>query len=300
LTLALLQGAGPVISAAPPDPGEVEVIADGALRPLGLALADEARARRDWLGVGPIDLAPMTIVVVPDADEFARWSRGRVPRWGAGLTVPSRRLIVIRVDAGRPFSTLRHELAHLALHTRVPTRVPLWFAEGYAALAAGEHGRLNALQLNLAVAVGRVPGLGELDATLRGSTADAGTGYALAASAVAEIARRHPTGELDPMIDRLAGGMPFDEALQRSTGLDASRFAEEWHRAVRRRYNFGLWLLAGGAWTIVALLLGVAVAHRRRQDAPRRAALNLDWPMPPPDDEFESVDDGSMTGGGPP
>ena len=180
------------------------MIADGALRPLGLALADEARTRRDWLGVGPIDLAPMTIVVVPDADEFARWSRGRVPRWGAGLTVPSRRLIVIRVDAGRPFSTLRHELAHLALHTRVPTRVPLWFAEGYAALAAGEHGRLNSLQLNLAVAVGRVPGLGELDAALRGSTADAGTGYALAASAVAEIARRHPTGELAPMIDRSA------------------------------------------------------------------------------------------------
>jgi hypothetical protein len=287
-----LFGVGP----ASPDTGEVVVVADRELQSLAQSLADEATATHDWLGIGRIDLTPMTLAVVADADGFAEWARGRLPRWGAGLTVPARRLIVIRVDAGNPYATLRHELAHLALHTAVQTRVPLWFSEGYAVLASGEHGRLNALQLNLAVALGRVPGLGELDAALRGSPADAGAAYALAASAVLEIANRHPAGTLDQMMERLAAGMAFEEALVRSTGLDAPRFAEQWHRGVRSRYNFGLWLFAGGAWAVVALLLGVAAAHRRRRDAPRRAALDVGWPVPPPDDDSMTGDDGSMTG----
>ena len=276
------------------------MIADREEQPLAHALADEARAAHDWLGLGRLDLSPMTLVVVPDAEGFAQWARGRLPRWGAGLTVPSRRLIVIRVDAGNPFATLRHELAHLALHTAVRGRVPLWFSEGYAVLASGEHGRLNALQLNLAVALGRVPGLGELDAALRGSTGDAGAAYALAASAVADLAARHPDGTLDQLLERLAGGMPFAEAVARSTGLDLPRFAEAWHREVRHRYNLGLWFFAGGAWAVLALLLGVAAAHRRRRDAPRRAALDVGWPPPPSEDPAEALDDGSMTGPKPP
>lgn len=279
-----------------PDSGEVAVVADGELQGLAHALAEQARAGHAWLGIGRVDLTPMTLVVVPDADGFAEWARGRLPRWGAGLTVPSRRLIVIRVDAGNPYATLRHELAHLAFHTVVRSRVPLWFSEGYAVLASGEHGRLNALQLNLAVALGRVPGLGELDAALRGTTGDAGAAYALAAAAVADVAARHPEGTLDQMIERLAAGMPFEEALARSTGLDLPRFAEQWHRDVRRRYNIGLWLFAGGAWAVVALLLAVAAAHRRRRDAPRRAALDVGWPLPPPEEPLLPVDDGSMTG----
>jgi hypothetical protein len=262
---------------------------------LAQALAEVVRTPRSWLGLGEVPLTPLTLVVVPDVTAFAEWSRGRIPGWGAGLTIASRRLVVIRADAGTPRATLIHEMAHLAFNTVVHTRVPLWFSEGYAALAAGEHGRLDALQLNLSVALGNVPGLGELNAALRGSAGEAGAGYALAASAVADIARRHPDGTLNAIIGRLRDGMPFDEALLRSTGLDHLSFAEEWHKAIRRRYNFGVWLIAGGAWAIVALVLGFLLASRRRRDAPRRAALDENWPLPPTDDELISGDDGSMT-----
>lgn len=249
----------------------------------------------EWLGLGQVDVTPITLVLVPDATGFAAWSRGRIPMWGAGMSVPSRRLVVIRADGGNPLQTLRHELAHIALHTRVPTRVPLWFSEGYAALAAGEHGRLDALQLNLAVALGRIPTLRELDGALRGSVADAGPAYALAAAAVADLARRHPSGTLAPMLRLLAQGDGFDDALLRSTGLDPLGFDEDWRRTMRGRYNLGIWLLTGGSWAVLALVLAALSAQRRRRDAPRRAALDVGWPLPPPDDTAMTPDDDSMT-----
>lgn len=278
-------------------PGEVAIVASDALLPLAESLADEARRPRAWLGLDTVDVTPMTLVLVENAEEFARWSQGRVPPWGAGLAVPGRRLIVIRRDAADPFKTLRHELAHLALHTRVRGRVPLWFSEGYAALAAGEHGRLDALQLNLAVALNRVPTLDGVDAALRGTSADAGTAYALAADAVADVARRHPTRSLAPLLGRLGDGEPFGPALLASTGLDLDRFGERWQRAVRGRYNLGIWTLTGGAWLFLAGVLAFLAALRRRRDAPRRAALDTGWVIEDDaEDEFRQ-NDGTMTTG---
>lgn len=278
-----------------PQPGEVLVVAPPELDQLGATLGDFAGEAHDWLGLGPVDLTPLTLVLVADEAGFAEWSRGRVPSWGAGLTVPSRRLVVVRVNAGNPHQTLRHELAHLALHSRIRSRVPLWFSEGYAALASGEHGRLDALQLNLAVALGRVPSLPRLDAALRGGAADAGPAYALAASAVADIARRHPTGSLAPILQRMEQGEPFAEALLAATGLDPLGFGDRWYLDIRRRYNIGVWAVAGGAWVLVTLVLAFLLALRRQRDRTRRAALDHGWPLPPPDEDVLSVDDDSMT-----
>lgn len=267
-------------------PGEVRILAPEALGAAAATMADRAAAPQDWLGLGEVDLTPLTLVVVADVEGFSRWSMGRVPGWGAGLTIPSRRLVVVRFDAGPPLQTLQHELAHLAFHSRVQTRVPLWFSEGYAALASGEHGRLDALQLNLAVALGRTPGLRQLDAALRGGRGDVAVAYALAADAVAEVGRRHPTRSLSPMLTRLQAGESFNDALLASTGLDPDGFDERWLLSLRSRHNLGLWLMAGGAWVVITLLLAVGLSLRRRRDAPRRAALDTGWSLPPepPDD----------------
>ena len=229
---------------------------------------------------------------------FSRASQGRVPAWGAGFAVPGARIIVIRADAGDPYGTLRHELAHVALHRKVRSRLPLWFDEGYAVIAAGEYGRIEALQLNLTVIAGRVPDLRGVDGALRGATtADARTAYALAASAVLELARRNPARSLDPLLARLSAGESFDAAVEATTGLTVDRFDEVWHRSVRRRYNWGIWLATGGVWLVVAIGLGGATIWRRRRDAPRRAALDEDWPEPPPE---QSEDDNLITLAGEP
>ncbi len=275
-----MQAPQPSIGANDAGSGDVRVVAPAELREAALTMADLAAEPHYWLGLGEVDVTPLTLVVVADADGFERWSRGRVPRWGAGLTVPARRLVVIRYDAGTPLKTLRHELAHLAFHSRIRVRVPLWFSEGYAAVAAREHGRLDALQLNLAVALGRVPDLRELDGALRGNSGDAGAAYALAADAVNEVARRHPGGTLDPLLAGMTAGQGFAEALEANIGMGIDDFDARWQRSVRQRYNLGIWAIAGGAWGVIALCLVVLVAIRRQQDAPRRAALDDGWVIP--------------------
>ena len=90
--------------------------------------------------------------------------------------------------AGDPVPTLRHELAHLALHEYLDDLPPRWFDEGYASYAASEAGRDNALATNVALALHGVPTLASLDSGLVGGEDEATVSYALAYRAVADLA----------------------------------------------------------------------------------------------------------------
>jgi len=251
---------------------------------LGLALAEAADRPATWPGLGSRDPGPLRIVVVRGDDDFTATAPGRAPEWGAGLAIPRARTIVVRADGtGDPFQTLRHELAHLALHEAVRIRLPLWFDEGYAVVAAGELGRLRTLQLNLALAGGRVPSLRELDRDLRAGALEAELAYAFAGTAVHYLARRHPEGSLDAVLRRLEAGTDFREAVLRTTGLTLGQFEVAWQRDTKRRYSLVVWVVAGGGWLLAGILLVLGVVMRRRRDRPRRAALDAGWELPPPE-----------------
>lgn len=243
----------------------------------------------DWLGLGRLDAGRLLIIVANDRADFTRWSRGRLPSWGAGAAFTSRGVVILRLDAGDPYQTLRHELAHVAMHQKVQVRVPLWFDEGYAVVAAGEYGRFAALRLNLAVATGKIPELRALDGALRGSDGDAEAAYALAGSAVAELARRCRNGDLGMLLRQLESGVPFDDAVASATGFTLDRFEDVWTRSVRQHYNWMVWLATGGLWLVVTLILMWAAASRKRREAPRRAALDEGWPQPVEDDETITI-----------
>jgi hypothetical protein len=218
---------------------------------------------------------------VPDGRRLDSLTSGRAPHWGAAIALPGDRTVLLRADLDDIYGTLRHELAHLALHQAVRVRVPLWFDEGYASWAAGEWERLGSLELNLAVVRGAVPDLPSLDGALRGSATTADAAYALAVSAVTELARRNPSGSLAPLMERLVAGHDFDAAVLETTGLTLSQFEREWRRRLRDRYSLGTWLLAGGGWGLFALGLWGLVRLRRRADRERRAALDEGWELPP-------------------
>ncbi len=260
--------------------GPVTAVAWPAQLHLAEALAREAAQASQWPGLGRLAPDSLTLIVVPDRARLDSLARGQAPRWGAALALPGSRTILLRADAGDLRRTLRHELGHLALHERVRVRVPLWFDEGYAALAAGEWERMGGLELNLAVARGAVPDFRGLDAALRGTTEAADAAYALAMSAVLELARRNPTGGLDPLLARLSQGDDFEAAVLATTGLSATRFEDAWRRSVRTRYTLVTWLAAGGVWVIVAAAVVVLVWWRRWTDRGRRAALDVGWEIP--------------------
>jgi hypothetical protein len=248
-----------------------------AQRAVAAQLAAIADRPADWPGLGRRDPGPLRLIVVPDGRVLDSLTSGRAPSWGAAVAVPGARTILLRADQGDLTRTLRHELAHLALHEAVPVRVPLWFDEGYAAWAAGEWERLGGLELNLAVVRGAVPSLTGLDGALRGSASSADAAYALATSAVTELARRNPSRTLTPLLSRLQAGEDFDAAVLATTGLTIGRFEQEWQRTLKRRYTLGNWLVAGGGWVVVALVVAWLVHRRRRADRARRAALDVGW-----------------------
>lgn len=261
--------------------GQVTAVAWPKQLDLAIRLAEQADRPVEWPGLGRVAIGPMRLIVVPDVRRLDSLTRGRAPRWGAAVALPASRTIMIRADGGDPQRTLRHELAHLALHQRVPVRVPLWFDEGYAGWAAGEWERLGVLELNLAVARGALPGFRALDGALRASATTADAAYALAYSAVSELARRNPSGTLTPLLERLADGQDFESAVLATTGLTVDRYEEAWQRSIRHRYGLVTWLLAGGGWLLVSVAVLVLVHLRRRADRPRRAALDEGWVVDP-------------------
>lgn len=257
--------------------GDVSVLSWPEQSRLAIALAELADDPAAWLGLGYRDAGRIRLVVVPDVAGMRRFSGGRAPAWGAGLAFPSSRTIIIRVDGGEPRQTLRHELAHLVLHDAVKTRIPLWFDEGYAAVASSEWDRMDAFRLSWIVLRRDLPGFRELDGSLRANANTAEKAYTLATSAVLELGRRNPAGTLDALLAGLERGVDFESAVLGSTGLSLEQFESDWQRTIKRRYNLVIWLSAGGFWLVVSLAVGVVWWLRRRYDRPRRLALNQGW-----------------------
>lgn len=261
--------------------GQITAVAWPEQLSLAIELARRAAQATEWPGLGYRAPGPLRLIVIPDGRTMDSLSASRAPKWGAAVALPGSRTILLRADIGDIYRTLRHELAHLALHQAVPGRVPLWFDEGYAAWAAGEWERLGGLELNLAVVRGAIPDLRGLDGALRGSSSTADAAYALAASAVTELAARNPSGSLTPLLDRLRRGEDFEPAVLATTGLTLAQFELAWRRALRQRYSLAAWVMAGGGWGILALVVWIFVRRRRAADRPRRAALDEGWEIPP-------------------
>jgi hypothetical protein len=261
--------------------GQVTAVAWPAQLQLATELARDASRPAEWPGLGTRGVDSFRLIVGPDLRRLDSLTQGRVPSWAAAIALPDSRTVVLRADAEDLPRILRHELAHLTLHRAVSGRIPLWFDEGYAGWAAGEWDRLGLLELNLSVARGALPSLSGLDRALRGATSTADAAYALAVSAVTELARRNPTGTLTPLMTRLGAGEDFGVAVLGTTGLTLDRFEEEWQRAIRRRYSLVTWLFASGGWFLVSVGVLFLVHFRRQADRERRAALDEGWVVEP-------------------
>ncbi len=263
--------------------GPVTAVAWPAQWRLARELAARAALPADYPGLPAVAPAPLRLILAPDGRAIDSLTSGAAPGWGAGIALPDERIILLRADDPEVTRTLRHELAHLALHRAVRIRVPLWFDEGYAATAAKEWERLGGLELNFAVARGAVPDLDALEGALRGSASTADAAYALATAAVSELARRNPTGTLVPLLSRLRAGDGFDRAVLATTGLTMGQFEVVWRERIRRRYGLVVWIIAGGGWSALTLVLWALLRRRRAFDRPRRAALDQGWLIEPED-----------------
>ena len=221
----------------------------------------------------------IVIEIAPDARRFRQRIGPMAPEWGAAIAIPEAHRIVMQgsrasSSAGDPRVTLRHEIAHLALHEVLGDLPPRWFDEGYASYAAGEAGHDELLATNLALLVRGMPSLDELDGLFTGGESRAQEGYALAQRAVVELAALDPKRGLTLLFEYWRETRSFDQAVRRAYGLTEATFEVRWRSATRRRYG-ALALVADVSLAALLLLLiiGPLWLIRRQRDARRLAAL---------------------------
>jgi len=283
--------AAPLVSAsAPRSPqaitiGHVTAVAWPGGERLATLLAEAADQTTTFPGLGPVPDRPIRLFLAPNRALFDSLTHGRLPEWSEGAAFPDGRSIVLLSSrsADHVLAALRHELAHLALHARLSYPPPLWFDEGYAAFAAAEWDRLDALRLNWQIARGVRMNLDDIDLALRSDEPDAQTAYALATTAVVLLNRWGGGGRdgLRPLIDNLARDRDFDAALRSTYHVTESEFETRWQRDVSSRYGYLSWAAAVGLfWAVLAIVLVWLVYLQRRRDRARRASLDEGWVIP--------------------
>jgi hypothetical protein len=249
-------------------------------------LAEVADASGPYPGLEGTWNEPVTLWLAADKTRFDSLTGGQIPEWGIGVAYPASNTIVLKLtsDVRR---TLRHEMAHLALHS-VVERVPVWFEEGYASLAAGEWGRLGALRVNWALIVGVVPSFGTVNRDIRSGAMHAETAYALATAAVLMLERLGGERGLELLLLNLADSQDLDRALRATHHVTLGQFEALWQRDLRKRYG---WVLFFGSltvfWTCLAIVLLSLWGSRRRRDSARRAALDQGWVVS--SDEWDGI-----------
>jgi hypothetical protein len=227
----------------------------------------------------PRPAAHILIAIAPDAKRFREWAGPNAPDWGAALAFPeSNRIIMqgtgVSSDAGDPRETLRHELAHLALHEAMGNLPPRWFDEGYASMAAHEWQRNDVIATNVGLALRGMPTLEEVDAEVVGGSVAAQEAYALAYRAVVDLAAMGGDRGLEPLFENWKKSGSLEKGIRLSYGISLTDFEAQWRSRTRRRYG-ALALLSNFAIAglVTSFLVVPLYIMRRRRDRERLAAM---------------------------
>lgn len=237
--------------------GRITIVAFASEARLARSLLEQALASDTFPGL-PRPAAPMLIALAPDAATFRRWVGEGAPEWGDAIAFPFEQRIVMQgrdagADAGDPRVTLRHEVAHLALHEFLGPGVPRWFDEGYASYAAGEWGREQVLVTSFGLVWRGLPTLAGLDSGFYRGAETASRAYALSHRAVGELASLNPEGGLDLLFTHWMREGTFERALRRAYGMSDADFERHWRSRVRRQY--GALALAADLSVLAVLLI---------------------------------------------
>ncbi|HET7228868.1 MAG TPA: hypothetical protein VFJ16_02570 [Longimicrobium sp.] len=296
-----------LLAPAPAPAQAMEALASGTVRVMytprhrGLARQVLASARTPvrFPGLGPVAVPESTtIVLAPDAQAFAAATGGGVPEWAGGVAIPDLRRIVLpqypgaRVREDEQGTVLRHEIAHLVLHDRLPGTIPRWFDEGYAEVASGGWDVEGAWQLRWGFVTGATPPLDSLALEWPRRAADARTAYLLSATAVDYLRRRGGERGMELLFANWREAGNFDEAVRTTFGITAGQLEEEWRSDVKTRYGW-LAMLSNVAliWLAATVLVLAAWIPRRRRNRQRMAQMDAEERMlPPPRPEMAGVE----------
>lgn len=263
------------------------------------APGDSARADRTLRfleGQAPLLALPDTlpasvdVYLAPGPEAMAELAGGRVPEWGAGLTVPRLDRIVMPAYGGRNTQgrseerVLRHEWAHVALGQYLDgLRAPRWFDEGYAEWASGGWNAEEGWRLRVALATAGA----SLDSLALRWPRDRGSAelaYMLSGTAVEYLVRRSGARGMRLFLERWKDVGSFEDAFRQVYGVTTSQFEEDWREYVSDRYGW-LFVLSHSVvfWLFMGAALTVMFWIRRRRNREAMARLRATEPPETPD-----------------
>jgi hypothetical protein len=275
--------------------GRVTVLAEPGLERMAQRLAEGAERELREIAADLVDLpAPRAIEVrlVRNAEDLAAVApAGRgAPSWAVGVAYPDLGVIGVAARRGSQIvdteSTLRHELAHIALGAALGARAPHWLHEGFAYQHSAEVSweRMETLT-GMAWSHNIIP-LDQLDATFPQDELPASRAYAEAYDFVGYLSRRgrweDPSDDGDRwpfrrFLREIGRGSDLDSAASFAFGKPLHALFEEWRADLGGRYLLmPLGLLGALAWVLCALLLALAWWRRRRQNRRRLAEWDLE------------------------
>jgi len=243
------------------------------------------RAEPVWAslpGIGsPADVLQDTVHVwvVRDLASLDSVGLARRETWVAGVADPARLRIglpVGRSDADLR-ATMRHEVAHLALHATTGGNYPLWLTEGYAQLATGRWGVDDAWRLRFAFAREGGESLRRIRLRFRRGQLDAQVDYMLAYTAVYQLYALGGDAGLRSLFRALDEGSALDAAIRSVYGITEAQFEQAWRRSVTDRYGW-LYLVSRASvfWILITLLVAWLSFLRFRRDR-RRLDEMREW-----------------------
>jgi hypothetical protein len=232
----------------------------------------ESAERTDTFPGLPRPREAIHIDVAGDAATFRALIGPSAPEWGVAVAFPRSQRIVMQgryagAEEGNPLEILRHEIAHLALHEALGELPPRWFDEGYAAYSAQEWGREEMLATNFALVLRGIPSLDSLDNRFYSGAQRATGAYALAYTAVAEMAALDRDRGLALFFEHWRRTRSMDNAVRAAYGITLAGFEARWRSRTRRRYG-ALALVTDLAIVgtgVVGLLLPLQHLQRRRR-----------------------------------
>ena len=265
--------------------GDVLVRAEEGMQSLAREVADEAGGALLEIAADLADLAVprrIEIRLVKRAEDLARAApAGRgAPPWAIGVAYPDLGVVVVAFRRG-PMpadvrSTVRHELAHLALGAALGRRAPRWLHEGFAYLHSSDFSLDRTRTLTGMAWTGDVIPLAELDDSFPAAEVAAARAYAESYDFVAFLARRGRSADHDDDGNRwpfrrflalVAGGTPIDQAARQAFTADLAHLFAEWKDTLRQRYlMLPAGLLGLLVWVLAAVLLVIAWRRKKRQN----------------------------------
>jgi len=208
------------------------------------------------------------VELVPESFNVARTT----PPWVAGFTTRDNVVIFPSRSPTYPSNTLEDVLRHEIVHALIwrasgGQSVPRWFNEGLAMEAERERQLGDQSRLLYQLVSGSRASLAELDRLFDGGENDQSRAYALSSALVHDILQRHGSSVGAQILERMRGGMTFDEAFSKVVGvLPATAENQFWDR--QRIWTNWVPILGSTTmlWIVVTLLALIAIYRRSRLD----------------------------------